>query len=213
MKPGRPGRGVEHRHRTSTPQWPQANSAGPIAPTAPAIPSSPVPDEIVRELLKVAPGSGSLRNRPPRHFTVLSDPEQRQGISTVREVISRLADAPLAIVIVLDGRNGVSEVHKDGRFPECLLGAVPWDRRRDRTVWCRISGAGDPRRADGPLGRRARLPGARDRAGRFSRSVHRVPNSPFRRWRRQPPARPRRRPGCRSAGRERHPGPRLPSRP
>lgn len=79
-----------------------------------------VPEEIVRELLKVAQWTGSSRNTQPWHFVVVTDNEQLRKISELRTPINWLAAAPLGIAIVLEGA-GVSEAYDEGRVTERIL--------------------------------------------------------------------------------------------
>ena len=94
-----------------------------------------VPDEIVQELLEVARWTGSSRNTQPWHFIVLSDPEQRRRISDVRAAINWVAEAPLAIAIVLDGRSHLSEAYDEGRVTERLLDAARFFGLGGGTAW------------------------------------------------------------------------------
>lgn len=80
----------------------------------------PVPDDTVRELLKVAQWTGSSRNTQPWHFVVVTDKDQLRKISQLRTPINWLAAAPLGIAIVLDGA-GVSEAYDEGRVSERIL--------------------------------------------------------------------------------------------
>lgn len=81
----------------------------------------PVPEEAVAELLEVARWTGSSRNTQPWRFIVVTDKEQLRGISQVRTPINWVADAPLAIAIVLDGESQISEAFDEGRVSERLL--------------------------------------------------------------------------------------------
>src|SRR6478609_6755490 len=69
----------------------------------------PVPPEALQELLEVARWTGSSRNTQPWKFIVITDKDQLRQISQVRTPINWVADAPLAIAIVLDGANETSE--------------------------------------------------------------------------------------------------------
>jgi nitroreductase len=81
-----------------------------------------VPDEVVRDVLKVAQWTGSSRNTQPWHFVVLTDKEQLRKISQLRAPINWLAAAPLGIAIVLDGRgHPTSEAYDEGRVTERIL--------------------------------------------------------------------------------------------
>jgi nitroreductase len=80
-----------------------------------------VPDEVVRDLLKVARWTGSSRNSQPWHFVVVTDTEQLRKISRLRAPINWLAAAPLGIAIVLDGVTAISEAYDEGRITERIL--------------------------------------------------------------------------------------------
>jgi nitroreductase len=80
-----------------------------------------VPDDVVRELLEIARWTGSSRNTQPWQFIVITDKEQLRQISQVRTPINWVADAPLAIAIVLNGDSAVSEAFDEGRVTERLL--------------------------------------------------------------------------------------------
>lgn len=81
----------------------------------------PVPQEVVDELLQVARWTGSSRNTQPWEFIVIDDPAQLRQISEVRTPINWVADAPLAIAIVLNGKNPLSEAFDEGRVTERIL--------------------------------------------------------------------------------------------
>ncbi|HLT20916.1 MAG TPA: nitroreductase family protein [Thermomicrobiales bacterium] len=81
----------------------------------------PVTDEQVRELLDVARWTGSSRNTQPWHFIAIDDKETLKAISQLRDPINWVADAPLAIAIVLDGKSDISEAYDEGRVTERLL--------------------------------------------------------------------------------------------
>ncbi len=81
----------------------------------------PVPAQILKQLLEIARWTGSSRNTQPWKFIVVTDKEQLKKISEVRTPIHWVADAPLAIAIVLDGDNPPSEFYDEGRVTERLL--------------------------------------------------------------------------------------------
>jgi nitroreductase len=83
--------------------------------------AEPVPDEVVRDVLKVARWTGSSRNSQPWHFVVVTDKEQLRRISQLRAPINWLAAAPLGIAIVLDGASAISEAYDEGRITERIL--------------------------------------------------------------------------------------------
>lgn len=84
----------------------------------------PVPDEILAELLEVARWTGSSRNTQPWHFIVVTDKQQLRELSQVRTPINWVAEAPLAIAIVLNGTSPISEAYDEGRVTERLLVAA-----------------------------------------------------------------------------------------
>jgi nitroreductase len=81
----------------------------------------PVPDEVLQELLQIARWTGSSRNTQPWEFIVIDDPEQLRKISEIRTPINWVADARLAIGIVLNGGSEASEAFDEGRLTERLL--------------------------------------------------------------------------------------------
>ena len=82
---------------------------------------NPVPEDVVTQLLEVARWTGSSRNTQPWHFIVITDKEQLRQISQIRTPINWVADAPLAIAIVLDGQHEPNEAFDEGRVTERLL--------------------------------------------------------------------------------------------
>lgn len=81
----------------------------------------PVPADVLEELLQIARWTGSSRNTQPWEFIVVTDPEKLRQISQVRTPINWVADAPLAIALVLKGGDAVSEAYDEGRVTERLL--------------------------------------------------------------------------------------------
>lgn len=82
---------------------------------------TPVSDDVLSELLEIARWTGSSRNTQPWEFIVVTDPEQLRRISQIRTPINWVADAPLAVAIVLNGENPLSEAFDEGRVTERLL--------------------------------------------------------------------------------------------
>jgi nitroreductase len=81
----------------------------------------PVPAELIDELLEVARWTGSSRNTQPWRFIAITDKEQLRKISQLRTPINWVAEAPLAIALVLDGANPMSESYDEGRVTERIL--------------------------------------------------------------------------------------------
>src|SRR5437868_2434771 len=81
----------------------------------------PVPDDVVAQLLDLARWTGSSRNTQPWQFVVVRDKEKLRKLAAMRPNINWAADAPVGIVIVLDGESAMSEAYDEGRLTERLL--------------------------------------------------------------------------------------------
>lgn len=81
----------------------------------------PVSDEQLDELLEIVRWTGSGGNMQPWHFIVINDQEKLKQISRLRSRINWIAEAPLAIAIVLDGTHPLLELYDEGRVTERLL--------------------------------------------------------------------------------------------
>lgn len=77
-----------------------------------------VPAEVVERLLELARWTGSSRNLQPWHFIVVRDKGTLGAIAALRPNITWLANAPVGIVIVLDG---AGHEYDEGRVTERLL--------------------------------------------------------------------------------------------
>lgn len=80
-----------------------------------------VPQDIVEKLLEIARWTGSARNTQPWHFIIIDDRDVLRQISELRKPINWVADAPLAIGLVMDGESPMSEAYDEGRVTERLL--------------------------------------------------------------------------------------------
>lgn len=94
--------------------------------------AEPVSDEMLHELLEVARWSGSSRNTQPWHFIVIRDKAVLKSLSTLRPNIAWMADAPLAIAIVLDHADAT---YDEGRVTERLLIAAKFLGLGAGTAW------------------------------------------------------------------------------
>ncbi len=83
--------------------------------------TDPVAADQLETLLQVARWTGSARNTQPWHFIVVDDKERLRKISQLRPPINWVADAPLAIALVMDGKSPDSEIYDEGRVAERLL--------------------------------------------------------------------------------------------
>jgi nitroreductase len=80
-----------------------------------------VSEDDVNRLLEIARWTGSSRNTQPWEFIVITDKDQLRKISELRTPIAWVAEAPLAIAIVLNGESAVAEAYDEGRVTERLL--------------------------------------------------------------------------------------------
>lgn len=94
-----------------------------------------VPADILDQLLEVARWSGSSRNTQPWHFIVVTDKDRLFELSRVRTPINWVADAPLAIALVLNGASEVSEAYDEGRVTERVLIAAKLLGLGGGTAW------------------------------------------------------------------------------
>jgi len=84
----------------------------------------PVPQEALNDMLQVARWSGSASNRQAWSFLVLRDRETLQKLAEISGPNARhAANAPLAIVLVLDGdpERVIHETYDDGRLAERIM--------------------------------------------------------------------------------------------
>ncbi|MFN8678353.1 MAG: nitroreductase family protein [Thermomicrobiales bacterium] len=65
--------------------------------------AQPVPQDAVDDLLTVARWSGSAKNVQPWEFIVVRDPETLRQLGALPGYVTHLANAPLAIALVMDG--------------------------------------------------------------------------------------------------------------
>ncbi len=84
----------------------------------------PVSEADLQNLLEVAQWTGSSRNTQPWEFIAITDKTILKDISEIRAAINWVADAPLAIAVVLNGGSVVSEAFDEGRVTERLLVAA-----------------------------------------------------------------------------------------
>ncbi len=96
-----------------------------------------VPADVVERLLELARWTGSSRNEQPWHFIVVRRKDTLRTIAAMRPNIGWLADAPVGIVVVLEGDG---HAYDEGRVTERLLtgatllgygGGVAWFAERE----------------------------------------------------------------------------------
>jgi nitroreductase len=95
----------------------------------------PVPDDVLNQLLEIARWSGSSRNSQPWHFIVVRDKQMLKDLSQLRPPINWVADAPVALAVVLDGGDEASEAYDEGRVTERVLIAAKLLGLGGGTAW------------------------------------------------------------------------------
>lgn len=80
-----------------------------------------VSDEQLNQLLEIARWTGSSRNMQPWRFVVVRDKEMLQQLGNLRENITWVGDAALAIALVSPGQNPPHEAYDEGRVTERLM--------------------------------------------------------------------------------------------
>lgn len=80
-----------------------------------------VPADVLGDLLEVARWTGSSNNTQPWEFIVIDDRETLRKVSEAGAFSGFLANAALAILIVLDGNSPRSEAYDEGRVSERMM--------------------------------------------------------------------------------------------
>lgn len=80
-----------------------------------------VTEEQLHQLLEIARWTGSSRNTQPWRFVVIQNKETLAQLASLRENITWVADAALAIGLVSPGVNPPHEAYDEGRVTERLL--------------------------------------------------------------------------------------------
>lgn len=95
----------------------------------------PVSREDLNTLLEVAQWTGSAKNVQPWHFIVIENRETLAKLSALRKPIVWLADAPMAIALVFDGKESLFEAFDEGRLFERLAIAATFLGLGAGTAW------------------------------------------------------------------------------
>ena len=64
--------------------------------------SDPIPEPVVKKILRACRCAPSQRNRQPWHFIVIRDPLALQRLSSLTSSGAYIAEAPLAVAIVME---------------------------------------------------------------------------------------------------------------
>lgn len=94
-----------------------------------------VTDEQLDTLLEIARWTGSSRNTQPWRFIVVRDKEMLKQLGDLRENITWVADASLAIGLVSPGENISHEAYDEGRVTERIMIAASMLGLGAGTAW------------------------------------------------------------------------------
>lgn len=86
--------------------------------------ADPVSEETLAAILEVARRTGSAMNAQPWEFVVVRDPATIRAIAATGPNLPWLAGAPLAIVLVMDGKRPELEGFDEGRLAERIMAAA-----------------------------------------------------------------------------------------
>lgn len=94
-----------------------------------------VTDAQLNTLLEIARWTGSSRNTQPWRFVVVRDKDVLKQLGDLRENITWVANAPLAIALVSPGVNPPHEAYDEGRVTERLMIAASMLGLGAGTAW------------------------------------------------------------------------------
>ena len=94
-----------------------------------------ISEEQLTTLLEIARWTGSSRNTQPWRFVVIRDKAMLKQLSELRENITWVADATLAIALVSPGQNPPHEAYDEGRVTERLMIAAQMLDLGAGTAW------------------------------------------------------------------------------
>ncbi len=81
----------------------------------------PIPDDVLRDILDVARWTGSVSNKQPWTFIVVTDPDVRRRMAEVATNTPHIGIAPVVIVIALEPRGSESDSYDEGRVSERIM--------------------------------------------------------------------------------------------
>jgi nitroreductase len=118
---------------------------------------TPVPEDVVSDILEVARWSGSASNQQPGEIVVVRDRATLNSLASMEGYVGHLAGAPLAMVIVMPGKWEEGEVFDEGRLSERIMLAGLAHGLGSSIGWFGDSGSDEARRLlNVPHGRRLR---------------------------------------------------------
>lgn len=103
----------------------------------------PVPEQVVRDLLEVARWSGSASNMQPWELIVIRNRQTLQALARAEGFVEHLAGAPLAIVLVMAGKQIEQETFDEGRLSERIMLAAAAHGVGSSIGWFKGSGVAE----------------------------------------------------------------------
>jgi nitroreductase len=82
---------------------------------------TPVPEDVVSDILEVARWSGSASNQQPAEIVVVRDRATLKTLAGLDGYVGHLAGAALAMVIVMPGKWDEGETFDEGRLSERIM--------------------------------------------------------------------------------------------
>lgn len=144
-----------------------------------------VPQEVIDDLLEIARWSGSASNRQPWEVIVVRDRDLLRQLAACEGYATHLADAPLGVVLVMDGEEGRAdhESYDEGRLSERLMLAADAHGLGSCIGWLIAGGQDAARQLLGvPAGRKVRTilsMGYPDKVARAARNRPEQPRKPL----------------------------------
>jgi nitroreductase len=81
----------------------------------------PVPEDALRDILDVARWTGSVGNRQPWTFIVVTDPETRRKMAEAATYTQHIGVAPVVIVVALEPKGVETDNYDEGRLTERIM--------------------------------------------------------------------------------------------
>ncbi len=118
---------------------------------------TPVPEDVVSDILEVARWSGSASNQQPAEIVVIRERATLKALARLEGYVGHLAGAPLAMVILMPGKWEEGEVFDEGRLSERIMLAGLAHGLGSSIGWFGDNGSQEARRLlNVPQGRRLR---------------------------------------------------------
>ncbi len=135
--------------------------------------ATPLPEDVVTDILEVARWSGSAGNQQPAEIVVVRDRATLKALAGLEGYVGHLAGSALAMVIVMPGKWDEGETFDEGRLSERIMLAGLAHGLGSSIGWFGDNGSNEARRLlNVPEGRRLRTaislgyPAANPRRGR-----------------------------------------------